>query len=105
MTEQELREKISEWECERCYSRYATEPKCMIGHDLGKCPGYYNYADQILALIKQANYVRLSDVVETIRNCGDYKIMFKLVLGGYRNGCYNSDYEQLIEDLKARLAR
>jgi len=58
----ELREKLAALDCKSCYSRSGIKYKpCSLGYILGKCPGYYNFTDQILALIKKAGYVKLAE--------------------------------------------
>lgn len=67
---------------------------------LGGCCG-------MLGLIKcrMESKKGLADVVEAVRNHGDYKVMVRLVRGGYRNMSYDSDYKQLIKDILGRLAK
>jgi len=77
----ELREKIAALDCKSCYSRSGIKYKpCSLGYILGKCPGYYNFTDQILALVKEAGYVRLSQD-QSLPNKPPY---LTLAQGGYK---------------------
>ena len=42
--------------------------------------------------------VGIKEVIERLRRHKDYKIMARLVRGGYRNMTYDSDYELLLKE-------
>ncbi|KKN35020.1 hypothetical protein LCGC14_0787690 [marine sediment metagenome] len=45
------------------------------------------------------------EIIEWLRHDKNYKIMVKLVAGGYRNMTYDSDYKALLSELEAQLAK
>ena len=49
---------------------------------------------------KEGEQQGIEKVVEWLRNNKDYKVMVKLVRGGYRNMSYNADWELLLADLE-----
>jgi len=51
------------------------------------------------AIFKSAERTGIKEIVEQIKNSKDYKVMVKLVRGGYRNMSYDSDWQAFLKEL------
>ena len=64
--ENDIREKIAGLECERCYSHAASENKCLQGYELGKCPEYYTYTDEILPILQAEKEREIGEIFNSL---------------------------------------